>query len=117
MEAPSEVSPAPSDPPGKEPEPEAKVREITQRECRALAGKYGELTRSDETAKLNPKLTDAQRAQAAESINGAAEKLESRWAESCESSLLGKVAEEKAVMCAMNARNVAAFDSCLNGPK
>lgn len=100
-----------------EPDPGAKFREITPRECQALAGKYGELTRSDETAKLNPKLTDAQRAQATASIDAAARTLEGRWVESCSSSLLGKVAEEAAITCAMSAKNVAEFDTCLNGPK
>lgn len=100
-----------------EPDPKGKFREITPRECQALGGKYGELTRADETAKLNPKLTDKQRAQASESIDAAARTLESRWVESCTASLLGKEAEEQAITCAMSARNVAAFDTCLNGPK
>ena len=100
-----------------EPDPKGKFREITPRECQALGGKYGELTRADETAKLNPKLTDKQRAQASESIDAAARTLESRWVESCTASLLGKEAEEQAITCAMSAKNVAAFDTCLNGPK
>lgn len=105
------------EPAAKESEPGAASREITPRECRSLAGKYGALTRSDETAKLSPKLNDKQRAQANESIDAAAQKLEARWAESCESSLVGKVAEEQALLCAMSAKNVASFDNCLNGPK
>lgn len=105
------------DAPAKESDPGAQAREITPRECQSLAGKYGALTRSDETAKLSPKLNEKQRAQADESIAAAAQKLEARWAESCESSLVGKVAEEQALQCAMNAKNVAAFDTCLNGPK
>lgn len=105
------------EPAAKESAPGAQSREITPRECQSLAGKYGALTRSDETAKLSPKLNDKQRAQADESIAAAAQKLEQRWAESCESSLVGKVAEEQALQCAMNAKNVAAFDTCLNGPK
>lgn len=115
---PSDVA-APSGPVGstEEPDPKGKFREITPRECQALGGKYGELTRADETAKLNPKLTDKQRAQAADSIDAAARTLESRWIESCTASLLGKEAEEAAITCAMSAKNVAAFDSCLNGPK
>jgi type IV secretory pathway VirB10-like protein len=119
---PKEEEPPPVLPPGEvvsntEGEPDARQRDITPRECRALAGKYGELTRSDETAKLSPKLNDKQRAQAAESIDAAARTLETRWAESCESSLVGKTAEEAAITCAMSAKNVAAFDTCLNGPK
>ncbi len=116
---PDEPKPMPGPPGGSsdEPDPSAKFRDITPRECRALAGKYGELTRSDETAKLSPKLTDKQRAQAGESIDAAARTLEARWAESCASSLVGKVAEEAAITCAMSAKNVAAFDTCLNGPK
>lgn len=121
-ESKEEEPPPPPPPPGAvvsnaEGDPGAKQRDITPRECRALAGKYGELTRSDETAKLSPKLNDKQRAQAAESIDAAARTLETRWAESCETSLVGKTAEEAAITCAMSAKNVAAFDTCLNGPK
>jgi len=119
-ESSSEMSAPPPGPPegsSKEGDPDAPVRDITPRECRALAGKYGELTRSDETAKLNPKLTDKQRAQASESIDAAARTLEGRWSESCEATLVGKTAEERAIGCAMSAKNVAAFDTCLNGPK
>ncbi len=105
------------EPAAKEEGPEVRTRDITPGECRSLAGKYGALTRSDETSKLSPKLTEKQRAQADESIGSAAQKLEARWAESCVASLVGKVAEEQALQCAMNARNVAAFDTCLNGPK
>ena len=114
--APPEPAPAPTGS-ADEPDSRGKFREITPRECQALGGKYGELTRADETAKLNPKLTDKQRAQAAESIDAAARTLESRWVESCTASLLGKEAEEQAITCAMSAKNVAAFDTCLNGPK
>lgn len=119
---PKEEEPPAVLPPGEvvsssEGDPGAQQRDITPRECRALAGKYGELTRSDETAKLSPKLNDKQRAQAAQSIDAAARTLESRWAESCETSLVGKTAEEAAITCAMGAKNVAAFDTCLNGPK
>jgi len=115
MDGPKQVSGP--DPAAKESDPSAQTREITPGECRSLAGKYGALTRGDETAKLSPKLNDKQRAQADESITAAVQKLEARWAESCESSLVGKVAEEQALRCAMSANNVVAIDTCLNGPK
>lgn len=114
-DGPRQVSGA--EPAAKESEPGAETRDITPRECRSLGGKYGALTRSDEASKLSPKLTDKQRTQANESIDAAAQKLEARWIESCESSLVGKVAEEAALRCAMSAKNVAGFDTCLNGPK
>jgi len=87
-----------------------------RKDCQALAAKYGDLVRSDEAAKLNPKLTTAQRDTAKANIDKAAQALAARFAEGCESSLLGKFAEEAALQCAMSAKRLVDFDVCMNGP-
>ena len=92
------------------------TRELTASDCNSLADKYGELTRSDEMAKLSPKLTDKQREQGRVNIGKGAEILSGRWAESCIKDLTGKLATESALRCAMAAKTVAAFDVCINGP-
>ena len=91
-------------------------REIMRKDCQALASKYGELVRSDEASKLNPKLSSAQRDTATANIDKAAQALAARFAEGCESSLVGKFAEEAALQCAMSAKRLADFDVCMNGP-
>lgn len=91
-------------------------REISGRECEALAQKYSELTKSDQMAALKPGLTEAQREQGRAAIDKAAATLSSRWRDSCLSTLVGKVASEEALRCSMSAKSVAAFDVCLNGP-
>lgn len=92
------------------------AREITATECQLLAQKYGDVTRADQTAKLSPKLTDAQRSSANKTIDDAANTLAGRWAETCTRDLVGKVASESALKCAMSSKSVAAFDTCINGP-
>jgi len=91
-------------------------RELTHRDCRAMADKFAALTRSDEEAKLNPKLSEAQRESAHRAFAEAAQILAERWSTSCESNLVGKIASEESLRCAMSAKTVAAFDVCLNGP-
>jgi hypothetical protein len=90
-------------------------REMTATECKVLAGKYGDVTRSDETKKLAEKLTDAQRSTAMKNIDEYANKLSSKWEGGCVSDLVGKVASEQSLKCAMAAKTVAAFDTCING--
>ena len=91
-------------------------RELTHRDCRAMADKFAALTRSDEEAKLNPKLSEAQRESARRAFAEAAQILAERWSTSCESNLVGKMASEESLRCAMASKTVAAFDVCLNGP-
>jgi hypothetical protein len=99
------------------PEPAGpRERELTARECEVLAQRYGDLTRSDAMAGLKPGLTEGQRQQAQQNILAAADKLSARWESGCVESLVGKVANEDALKCAMNAKTVADFDVCLNGP-
>lgn len=95
---------------------EAATRELTQSDCRTLAQKYGSLTRSDEEAKLSPKLTPIQRNTATSAIEKAAATLADRWEAGCSRDLAGKFASEEALQCSMGAKSVSAFDVCLNGP-
>lgn len=92
-------------------------RELTPRDCEALGGRYHELVVSDESKKLDPKLTDKQREDGRDAISKGATLLSDRWIESCVSSLVGKFASEEALRCAMSAKSVSAFDVCLNGPE
>lgn len=85
-------------------------------DCDALGRKFGDLTRSDQKAQLNPKLKEAQRAQAEQSIDTVATKMEASWISGCQKSLVGKVVERKTIECALQARSVKSFDECLNGP-
>jgi hypothetical protein len=89
--------------------------ELTPRDCQELARQFASLIRSDELAKLSSKLSDKQREQATASIEKAAGVRRDQWAASCEKSLVGLVQERKALTCAMSAKTVAAFDTCLNG--
>jgi hypothetical protein len=95
---------------------DAGTRELTQSDCHALAQKYGSLTRSDEEAKLSPKLTPTQRNTASGAIEKAAQTLADRWEGGCSRDLAGKFASEEALKCSMAAKTVSAFDVCLNGP-
>jgi hypothetical protein len=94
----------------------AQPREIMRKDCASLAQKYGELVRSDEASKLNPKLSAAQMDTAKANIDKAAQTLADRFREGCEQSLVGKFAEEAALQCAMNAKRLVDFDVCMNGP-
>ncbi len=91
-------------------------REITAHECQVLAQRYGDLTRSDNMNALPQGLTAGQRQQAQTNILSASDKLSERWEQGCLESLVGKVASEDSMKCAMAAKTVADFDVCLNGP-
>ena len=88
---------------------------ISNTDCDALGKRLGEVTRSDELAKVDSKLKPAQHDKAMHSIDEAASKIESQWIASCENSLVGKVGDPKALKCATDAKSVKAFDVCLNG--
>jgi hypothetical protein len=114
--------PAASASPDAEPAPAPKTPQsipddyvISNTDCDALGKRLGEVTRSDELAKVDPKLKPAQRDKAMHSIDEAASKIESQWIASCEKSLVGKVGDPKALKCANDAKSVKAFDTCLNG--
>ncbi len=95
---------------------DAGTRELTQSDCHTLAQKYGSLVRSDEEAKLSPKLTPTQRNTASGAIEKAAQTLADRWEGGCSRDLAGKFALEEALRCSMAAKTVSGFDVCLNGP-
>lgn len=89
--------------------------ELTHGDCQALGGKYRDLTMSDQLAKLDPSVTQAQREQAKTSVEKAAGIVAEKWTASCEGSLVGKFTDESWLTCAMSSKTVAAFDQCLNG--
>lgn len=88
---------------------------ISNGDCNALGRKLGDLTRSDELAKVSPKVKEKLREKAMQSIDEAATKITNAWIESCEKNLVGKVTDPKSLKCALDARAVKAFDECLNG--
>jgi hypothetical protein len=73
------------------------------------------VTRADQVGALDPKLTAKQRAQTEERIDQVATKMGNDWVQSCQASLVGRVAERKRLSCALEARSVKAFDTCING--
>jgi hypothetical protein len=89
--------------------------ELSHGDCQALGGKYRDLTTSDQLAKLDPKVTQAQREQARSAVEKAAVIVADKWTASCEESLVGKFTDESWLTCAMGSKTVAAFDQCLNG--
>ncbi len=90
---------------------------LTENDCQALGRGYGDATRSDQRAALNPKLTAKQREQADASIDGVVTKLEASWTDTCLKQLAGKIVDHKNVKCALAAKTVKAFDTCINGEK
>lgn len=91
-------------------------REVTAADCHVLAQKYEAVMRSDYLAKLSPKLNDADREKANRNIDVGVKSHAGKWEDTCSESLVGKVASESALKCAMAAKSVAGFDTCLNGP-
>ena len=90
--------------------------ELTNGDCRALGDKYRSVTITDQEQKLQVELRPEQREQGEKAIADAADKLSTRWTDSCQRDLVGKFAPEEALKCAMAAKTVAAFDACLNAP-
>jgi len=117
-------------PPHRSAEPRAKVapeassdgapgpreREITARECEVLGQRYGDLVRSDAMADVDPSVSEDRRREFQQKLLTAADKLSDRWEKGCIESLVGKVANEDALECAMHGKTVPEFDACLNGP-
>jgi hypothetical protein len=89
--------------------------EITNRDCDALGDRLAEVTRSDQSAEISPRLSKAQRDQTEAANAEVSRKVGERWAESCRRSLVGGYTDEGSLKCAMRARSVKAFDECLNG--
>jgi hypothetical protein len=87
---------------------------LTENDCQALGRQYAASARADQLIGVSPKVTPKQREQAEASIDAAVSKLESQWTETCVKSLAGKIVDHKHVTCALAAKTVKAFDSCLN---
>ncbi|MEP7124664.1 MAG: hypothetical protein ABJE95_27295 [Byssovorax sp.] len=88
---------------------------LTENDCQALGRSYGDAARGDQRAALNPKLTDKQREQANASIDPVVAKLETGWIDVCSKSLAGKNVDHAKIKCALAAKTVKGFDTCLNG--
>ena len=89
--------------------------EITNRDCDTLGEALARVTRSDQLAALDPKVSATQKAEAERGITEVAGKVGDRWAASCRTSLAGGVTDERFLQCALRAKTVTAFDECLNG--
>jgi hypothetical protein len=90
--------------------------ELTPDDCAVIGEKYRALLITDGETRLQPGLRQEQRDAGEQAIKEAADKLSTRWTKSCQNDLVGKVAPEESLKCAMHAKTVAAFDSCLNAP-
>jgi hypothetical protein len=88
---------------------------ITASDCDALGEQYGHAAKSDQMATISPKVSDKQRAAAEASIDKVVNKVAQVWSDHCRSALVGKVADPRALKCAIAAPTVKAFDVCLNG--
>lgn len=111
--------PGPSDAPkpkGKDKDNVPDDYELTNSDCAALGKQFADLIRGDEVGKLPAKMKDKQREAATASIEKASTQRGDQWIEGCQKSLVGKVVDRKVLKCAMDARNVKAFDECINGP-
>jgi hypothetical protein len=88
---------------------------ITAADCAQLGKQFAAVTRADQVGALDPKLSASQRAQTEKRIDEVATKMGDNWVQNCQASLVGKVAERKRLSCALAARSVQAFDTCING--
>jgi hypothetical protein len=88
---------------------------ITASDCDALGEQYGHAAKADQMATISPKVGEKQRAAAEASIDKVVNKMAGAWADHCRSALVGKVADPRALKCAIAAPTVKAFDVCLNG--
>lgn len=88
---------------------------ITQADCAQLGKQFAAVTRADQVAALDPKLSAKQKADTEKRIDEVAAKMGDNWVQTCQASLVGKVAERKRLSCALEARSVKVFDACING--
>ena len=86
---------------------------ITARDCDDLAARFHDVTRADMMAQLGDKQTEAQRAAAEKGIEQMANQARDGYLKQCDG-LIDKVYERPRIDCALEARTVSAFDTCLN---
>jgi hypothetical protein len=87
---------------------------LMEGDCVQLGKKLGGLWRLELRSSLSPKLTEKQREKAEQSIEDGASKKEDDWAGGCVKSLVGKSVDPKALKCAFDAKDLKAFETCLN---
>jgi hypothetical protein len=87
---------------------------LMEGDCVQLGRKLGALWRVELRSGLSPKLTEKQREKAERSIEEGASKKEEDWADGCVKSLVGKSVDPKALKCAFDAKDLKAFEACLN---
>ncbi len=87
---------------------------LMEGDCVQLGKKLGGLWRLELRGTLSPKLTEKQREKAEQSIEDGASKKEDDWAGGCVKSLVGKSVDPKALKCAFDAKDLKAFEACLN---
>jgi hypothetical protein len=90
--------------------------EMTPSDCNALGRHYGEVARNDQAGALSPKLNEKQRAATMDQIDKVVSKLEEKWTNGCHSTLVDHAVDHDAIKCALGAKSVKEFDTCLNGP-
>jgi hypothetical protein len=64
---------------------------------------------------LSPKLSEKQRSATAAQVDKVVSKLEESWTSGCATSLVNKAVDHDAIKCALAAKTVKAFDTCING--
>ena len=120
-EAPAEPSSQGSGDRPKPPKPEIDkslsldTYEMTPSDCNALGRHYGEVARNDQMAALSPKLTAKQKDATRDQIDKVVGKLEESWTNGCHTSLVNKAVDHDAIKCALAAKTVKDFDTCING--
>jgi hypothetical protein len=90
--------------------------EMTPSDCNALGRHYGEVARNDQAAALSPKLNEKQRSATMDQIDKVVSKNEEKWTNGCHSTLVNHAVDHDAIKCALSAKTVKDFDTCLNGP-
>ncbi|MEZ4296502.1 MAG: hypothetical protein R3B70_16135 [Polyangiaceae bacterium] len=88
--------------------------QLMQGDCIQLGKQLGNLWRKELRASLSPKLSAKQREVAEQNIEEGASKKESDWADGCIKSLVGKSVDPKSLKCAFDAKDLKAFEACLN---
>ena len=89
--------------------------EMMPSDCNALGAQYGQVARSDQMSALSPKLTEKQRAGTVAQIDKVVGKNEETWTNGCHTSLVNKAVDHDAIKCALAAKSVKDFDTCING--
>lgn len=91
--------------------------QLTQHDCNELGKVYHDVSKGDLMKGLSAKLTEKQRTATEANIDKEVTRVSAQWTDTCQSNLVGKSVDQKAIKCALAAATVKAFDVCLNGPE